>query len=166
MKKWISLFLSMMCVLTMVGCNTQEEVPDDFSFALTWNVYGVSSYDSETGKLVKTTDATNPEDYVTNYKLTKEDKEYIYDLLASLDVNSYPDTYNPSNDISKPSITLILTVRMDGTEKTIEAKNISDFDASDDEKAQKFLSVCEEISNRIMETEEWNALPEYEKSYR
>lgn len=166
MKKGVALFLSLMCVLAMVGCTVENKVPKDFSFALTWNVYGVSSYDSETGKLVKTTDATNPEDYVTNYKLTKEDKEYIYDLLASLDVNSYPDTYNPSNDISKTSITLILTVRMDGTEKTIEAKNISDFDASDDEKAQKFLSVCEEISNRLMETEAWKVLPEYEEFYR
>lgn len=166
MKKWISLFLSLICVLTMVGCNVEDEVPKDFSFALTWNYYGVSSYDSQTGKMVKTTDATNPDDYVTNYKLAKEDKKYIYDLLVSLDVNSYPDTYNPSSGISKPPMTLILTVRMDGMEKTITAENISGFATSEDEKGQKFLSICEEISNRLMETEAWKALPEYEKIYR
>ena len=49
----------------------------DFAFALTWNCYGISSYDSQTGKLVKTTDATNSDDYVTYYQLTDQDKEYI-----------------------------------------------------------------------------------------
>lgn len=69
-----------MFALSLVGCNKQEPksnptvVPEDFSFALTWNCYGVSSYDSQTGKLVKTTDATNPDDYVTYYQLTTEDK--------------------------------------------------------------------------------------------
>ena len=41
------------------------------------------SYDSQTGKLVKTTDATNPDDYVTYYQLTDADKEYIYNLIVS-----------------------------------------------------------------------------------
>ena len=94
MKKLIVIALALICVLSMAGCNTQEvadSIHEDFSFSLTWGVYGISSYDSQTGKLVKTTDATNPEDYVTYYKLTKEDKEAIYNLLTSLDVNSYPD---------------------------------------------------------------------------
>ena len=55
-------------------------IPEDFSFSLVWNCYGISSYDSQTGKLVKTTDATNPKDYITYYQLTDEDKEYIYNL--------------------------------------------------------------------------------------
>lgn len=143
-----------------------DKVPKDFSFALTWNYYGVSSYDSQTGKLVKTTDATNPDDYVTTYQLTEEDREHIYDLIASLDVNSYPDVYDLGSGMSKPSMTLILTVRMDGMEKTIKAENISNLMASEDEKEQYFLSVCNDISNRLMQTEEWKALPEYEKLYR
>ena len=59
-------------------------IPEDFSFSLVWNCYGISSYDSQTGKLVKTTDATNPKDYITYYQLTDEDKEYIYNLLVWL----------------------------------------------------------------------------------
>ena len=50
-----------------------------FSFNLTWGCYGVSSYDSETGILVKTNDATNPEEYVTTYYLTEEEKKQICD---------------------------------------------------------------------------------------
>ena len=45
---------------------------ESFSFSLVWNCYGVSSYDSETGRLIKTTDATNPEDYITHCELTED----------------------------------------------------------------------------------------------
>ena len=79
MKKLVAFVLALVCVLPIVGCNTQEPVsnpavvPEDFVVALTWDCYGISSYDSQTGKLVKTTDATNPDDYVTYYKLTDQD---------------------------------------------------------------------------------------------
>ncbi len=171
MKKLIALILVLVCVLTAAGCNTQETasnpavVPEDFAFALTWNCYGISSYDSQTGKLVKTTDATTPDDYVTYYQLTDQDKEYIYNLIAPLDVNSYPEVYDPQNGMSKPSMTLILTVYGNGTQKTIKAENIALSFISEDEKGQAFLSVCEAICNRLTATEEWKALPDYEMVY-
>ena len=171
MKKLIALVLLLVCVLTIAGCNTQESasnpaiVPEDFAFTLTWNCYGISSYDSQTGKLVKTTDATTPDDYVTYYQLTDQDKEYIYNLIAPLDVSSYPEVYDPQNGISKPSMTLILTVYCNGTQNTIKAENIALSFTSEDEKGQAFLAVCEAICNRLTATEEWKALPDYENLY-
>ena len=171
MKKLIALVLVLVCVLVVAGCNTKEPVsnpatvPEDFSVSLTWNCQGVSSYDSQTGKLVKTTDATTPDDYVTYYQLTDQDKEYIYDLIAPLDVNSYPEVYNPQNGMSKPSMTLILTVYCNGVQKTIKAENIALSFASEDKKGQAFLSVCEAICNILTATDEWKALPDYEKLY-
>lgn len=172
MKKSMTLVLLLVYVMTVVGCNVQMPannsavVPDDFAFALTWNCYGISSYDSRTGKLVKTTDTTNPDDYVTYYQLTDQDKEYIYNLIAPLDVGSYPDVYDPQNGMSFPSMTLVLTVYCNGTQKTIRAQNIALSFTSKDKKGQAFLSVCEAICNRLTATEEWNALPEYEKFYQ
>ena len=171
MKKSIVLVLVLVCIISIVGCGKQEPisnstaVPEDFTFALTWNCYGVSSYDSQTGKLVKTTDATNPEDYITYYRLTDQDKLYFYNLIASLDVSSYPDVYDPQNGMSTPSMTLILTVRCNGMQKTIQAENIALSFTSEDEKGQAFLSVCEAICDRLTATEEWNALPDYERLY-
>ena len=55
MKKLIVIALALICVLSMAGCNTQEvadSIYEDFSFSLTWGVYGISSYDTQTGKLV------------------------------------------------------------------------------------------------------------------
>lgn len=168
MKQLIAIALALICVLSMAGCNTQEvadSIHEDFSFSLTWGVYGISSYDSQTGKLVKTTDATNPEDYVTYYKLTNEEKEAIYNLLMSLDVNSYPDIYDPQNGPSSPDATLILTVRMNGETKTIKAEHISLRFVSEDEKGQLFLDTCDAISDMLESTEEWKALPDYENIY-
>lgn len=138
---------------------------EDFSFALTWNTYGISSYDSQTGELIKTRGATNPEAYVTDYRLTDEDKAYFYEVLTSLDVYDYPDVYDPQNGASKPSMTLILTLRINGRVKTIKAENISLIPVSQDEKGQRFLSACEAISNRLEATAEWKALPDYENLY-
>ena len=172
MKKLVAFVLALVCVLSIVGCNTQEPisnssaVPEDFSFALTWNCYGVSSYDSQTGKLVKTTDATNPDDYVTYYQLTDQDKEYIYNLITPLDISSYPEEYDPQNGMSKPSMTIILTVYCNGMQKTIKAESIAISFTSKDEKGQAFLSACEAISNRLTSTEEWKALPDYENLYK
>ncbi len=171
MKKVVALVLTTIFVLSFAGCNSKDKVndpiavPKDFAFSLTWNCYGVSSYDSGTGKLVKTTDATNQDDYVTYYSLTEADKEYIYNLIAPLDISSYPDEYDPQNGESKPSMTLILTVIQNGTEKTVKAEHIALSFESKDEKGQAFLSVCEAIRDRITSTEEWKALPDYEHYY-
>ncbi len=138
----------------------------NFSFSLTWNCYGVSSYDSKTGKLVKTTDATHPEDYVTEAYLTDEQLTEIYNLISEMEVNSYPDEYNPhGNAASKPPMTLILSVDMGGNEKTISAENIAISYETDNEKGQTFLTACKTIIDMLTATEEWKSLPEYEFFY-
>lgn len=170
MKKHLVYFLVFLFILTFSGCRSQKtnsnsEIPDDFSFSLTWDCYGISSYDSETGKLVKTTDTDHPEDYTAFYQLTDADKAYIYRLISDLDVHSYPDVYNPSNISSKPPMTLILTVCSNGTEKTIEAKNIAASFESEDKKGQLFLSTCKALRDLLTATAEWQALPDYENTY-
>ncbi len=139
-------------------------MPEDFSFALTWGVYGISSYDSRTGKLVKTKDATNPRDYVTYVKLSDEVMELIYKKLRALDVDSYPDEYDPTTG-SEPSAHLILTVRRGDYVKTISAKDVSlSYDAPFP-KGKRFINTCNEISDILTSTEEWKALPDYEFYY-
>ena len=171
MKKYVALLLTLVLILSMTSCKNNswpEGVPENFSFSLTWNCYGVSSYDSLTGELVKTTDATSPEDYITNYELTPEEIELIYNMIEELEVDSYPDEYDPhpANVASTPPMTLILTVRVGDTEKTITAENIAGSFSSQKQEGQEFLTVCKEIIDILTATEEWQELPEYEKHYR
>ena len=152
---------------TEANLNLPEAMPEDFSFALTWGCYGISSYDSRTGKLVKTKDATHPEDYITEYALPEESRERIYDCIRALDINSYPPEYNPHGDdiVSCPPMTLILTVRAGGAERTIQAENIAISYESKNEKGQSFLTACKAVCDILTATEEWKALPDYEFFY-
>ncbi len=181
MKKSLALLAALAILFSLAGCrgagssptSGAASVPDGtgeeiLSFALTWGVYGISSYDSATGRLVKTKDATHPEDYVTACTLPAGTMDEIRALLASLDADSYPDEYNPMGSLlaSIPSMTLILTVRTDGGEKTVRAENVSLSFHSDNAKGRKFLDVCRTISGILTETEEWKALPDYEFFYQ
>ena len=168
MKKLLSVLLATIFLLPCFsGCAESllpREVPEDFSFALTWGVYGISSYDSRTGKLVKTKDATNPSDYVTYIKLSEEVMEIIYKKIRALDVESYPDEYYPTLG-SEPSAELILTVRKGDYVKTIEAKDVSLSYTSPSVKGKRFIDTCLDISDILTATEEWKALPDYEFYY-
>jgi len=147
------------------------EAPEDFSFSLVWGTYGISSYDSRTGKLVKTSDATDPSKYTTTLSLDKETVNGIYSLLVSLDLESYPSVYDPMNDpdsetqvASSPSQTIKLTVRSEELNKTVSCEGIA-FAAGYDEKARDFLSAVAEIRDILTSTDEWKALPDYEFYY-
>ena len=143
------------------------DVPESSSFSLTWNTYGISSYDSATGKLVKTSDATNPEDYITTLELDGQQLFAIWELLWELDIETYPDEYDPQGGelSSEPSMTLILTLRDGDKVKTVRAEDIALTYESDDPKGQKFLDTCKGIRDILTATEEWKALPEYEFFY-
>ena len=170
MKKFTAIWICLFLIAVLSACQsgkTSKASLDSFRFFLTWNCYGDSSYDSESGKLIKQKAATNPEEYTTIYHLTDEQKQKIYDLITELDVNSYPDKYDPYEGevYSTPSMTLILTVKTDTIEKTIRAENIALAEKAGNKKGQKFLDVCEEISTILVSTDAWEALPEYEFLY-
>lgn len=138
----------------------------NYSFSLMWNTYGISSYDSKTGTLIKTSDATNPKEYTTNLKLTEQQYSAIWKLIKGLDIESYPDEYNPhGNGVSTPYMTLILSVKADGIDKTITVKETMLSYEADNKKGQKFLDTCKGIRDILTATEEWKALPEYEFFY-
>ena len=190
MKRLISIIAILFCLALLVSCDRakidipetdepetnipetewqEEDYPADFQFSLTWNTYGISSYDSDTGELVKTTDATNPEEYMTELHLTGEQKQLIWRAVAMLDLDSYPDApenYDPYPNVkSEPSQTVILTVTYNGESKTIQAKNIAFGGETLTREAAVFLHVRDVIVSIIKETDEWKALPEYEFYY-
>lgn len=149
-----------------VGVSSVSTNHPNYSFSLTWNTYGISSYDSITGTLIKTSDATNPKDYTTNLKLTEQQYSAIWKLIKGLDIESYPDEYNPHGDgSSDPHMTLILSVKADGIDKTITVKETMLSYEANNKKGQKFLDTCKGIQDILTATEEWKALPEYEFLY-
>ncbi len=168
MKTCIVILLIFSIIVTFSSCKAPSlpEEPEDFSFFIRWGVYGISSYDSETGKLVKTTDAKDPEDFVTYYKMSEDELKRVYGLIRDLGIESYPDEYDPNVGLgSDPSATVILTVRAGEYEKTVTAEEIAlGYDANT-VKGQRFLDTVKEIVDILTATEEWKALPVYEVLY-
>ena len=169
MKKIVLLF-----VFAFVFCSCQsakKPTENDFAFSLVWGCYGIRSYDSATGKLVKTSHATHPENYVTTLYLDEEQMREIYALIESIDLDSYPDEYDPhltedgQTTMSKPSMDLILTVEKDNVKKQVACRETSLGYTSLVGKGNDFLQVCKKIRDILMETEEWKALPDYEFLY-
>ena len=168
MKTCIVLLLIFSIMMTFSACGETRlsEEPEEFSFFIRWGVYGISSYDSETGRLVKTTDATEPDDYVTGYKMSEEELKRVYELIKRLRIESYPDEYDPNIGLSSdPSATVVLTVRSGDFEKTVTAEYISLGYDSNTVKGQRFLDTVKEIVDILTATEEWKALPVYEVIY-
>lgn len=151
--------------------NETLSLPEDFEFYLRWDCYGISSYDSASGKLVKTTDTKRPSDYTTTLKLTTSELATVYSILSELDLSAYPSEYDPhleSNGTtmtSSPPMTIVLRVAFDGNEYEIACENTAVSYSSNVPMGDKFLKACRAVINILTDSEEWKSLPEYEFFY-
>ncbi|MBQ7172410.1 MAG: hypothetical protein IJR89_09065 [Clostridia bacterium] len=178
-KRNLSVLLALL--LLLCACDTAPETEKngeeaalrDYTFSFRWNVCGISSYDSESGLLVKTTDATNPSRYRTTHILTAAEREEIGALLASLDLSAYPAEYDPFNapdaelrQMTSPDQTIVLSFVTPSFSKTVSCPNVClGMKGGYDEAAQRFLNVCGRLEEILTSTEEWKSLPDYEFLY-
>lgn len=173
MKKYFTSVLALIMAVLLWGCaegpreeSENETMPEDFAFSIVWNTYGISSYDSATGRLVKTTDATNPDDYVTTLELSGEDMEEIWHIINDLGMENYPEEYDPFEGVSSvPSQTIILSTVTDGAQEEIRCEDIAIASDSTTKKGRAFLAAVNDIINVIESTDEWQSLPDYEFLY-
>ncbi len=157
----------MECYPARFSLSADRMVAMEFDFSLSWGINGISSYDSKTGRLVKTDDVVDKENYETTHILTPQEKLQIFKIVQELNVYSYPDEYNPTEGKgSSPDETLILSVNFgeDDLPKTITARNVALDDATDWD-GQRFMDACDAIENILENTEEWKALPDYPYLY-
>ena len=150
--------------------NYAQKIPDDFSFFIVWNTYGISSYDSKTGDLIKENNASDVSKYMTTYKLTDAELERVYRALAIID--DLPDEYDPYNApdsenkiSSKPSQTIMVTVTKNGKTKTVTCENVCLSGEGYDDNAKTFLLAVDVIKSILMNTKAWQKLPDYEFYY-
>ena len=147
------------------GKASDPAAPADFCFTLVFDVYGIASYDSVTGRLVKTTDSAQPEKYVTSYFLTEEEKNEIYRRMLKINPENYPDDYDPCMHSSEPSRDIILHVKYGAVDKTITCKEIELLNHPKDEMGSAFLDTHDLIVGILKSSDEWKALPDFEVLY-
>lgn len=152
------------------------QVPDDFSLFFRWGIDGISSFDSKTGELIKDRGASDAAKYTATYTPDAFDCAYFYSLLTeSIDLFSYPaSSYDPYNAPdaklrlhASPSRTVEITLCANGKTHTVLLSDIALADASECwcEEAAHLVEVIEEIAAHLTATEEWMALPEYERCF-
>jgi len=149
-------------------------VPEDFAFSLIWGTYGISSYDSVTHRLVKTSDTSDPDKYTACAELSAADMKTICRILTELDVASYPSSFDPFNapgasiqHRSEPNQTIIVTVTANGVTNTVRCEGIGYFSLAwcYDGKAGAFYKAMEDVIDILTSTPEWESFPDYEKYY-
>ena len=149
------------------------ELPDDFAFSIVWGCYGISSYDSKTGNLVKTKDATDVSKYTSTVQLTEAQMTEVYRILFSeIDIFEYPDSYDPFNApdaeirvASEPNQTIIISVTANGRTKTVTCNEVALGSTGYCEEARAFMDAENKIVELITSLPEWAAFPEYEFFY-
>ena len=143
-------------------------LPDDFSFSIVWDTFGISSYDSKTGKLIKTYDTADINKYTAVYNMTEEELLAVYKILFyDIDIREYPDAYDPYNDPSgksgrvtaDPWDNVIIKVTANGEEKTVECKEIVRSYKGYNGLATAFVLAKFRIESILTSTPEWKALP-------
>ncbi len=137
----------------------------EFSFALTWNTYGVSSYDSQTGVLIKRNDVENVEECTAIYPLTEEQKRKVFEYFRTVNFDAFPDEYEPCENMSVPCITLVLTIRYGDKVKTITANCVNYDYIGKNPSAQTFLDTCKMLQEMLEGTDAWKDLPDYPYYY-
>lgn len=170
MKRFIALLLS---VIFLSGCDVMDlfnplpkQMPEDFSFSIIWNTFGVSSYNSKTGELIKYSEAKEPSLYKTSLFLSNEDTMNIYDKLHNLNFANYNETLSSSNFYqSIPFSNLSISVTTSKISKTLSANEVGNVELAKNESAQIFLDTINFIVNIIESSAEWIALPDFEIVY-
>ena len=121
------------------------DLPDDFSFSLSWNINGHGSYDSAKGILTWGAGGEQRRELI----LSNEKKRAIREILLQLNLSDYPDAARP--EVCSPG-ELILTIRCGRAEKTVGCTGGSRAGNS------RLASACYAIIGIITSSEEEGAL--------
>ena len=166
------LLIPITVLMAISSCSTSDVPPfsvaqEDFYFVLTWGVRKDSSYDSRTGKLIKTkyVRERQPEEYIATYQYPNINE--IYEMAKSINVYSYADDYYPyegSSIRTNPSVDYVLEIN----DKTITSEDCPFYNGIPDgvtKRGKQYLTLVFAIKNTLTNSEEWKAMPDPEILY-
>ena len=172
MKKCILFLLPLLASCSLSSNNQTEKLykNDDFEFSIVWDL-SRSSYDSETGELVKSRDYVEhkPEDFITNYNLLTDERKAIFNKAIEIDVCSYDEKYNPyleddnASWLVEPSAGLIYEDSYIRIEIPFYTNN-KRYNPTN-KKGKALIEYFQLIIDIVINTDEWKSLPDYEVLY-
>lgn len=162
-------FIVISCVIIfgIIRYDRSNQMPEDFSFYFSFGTENNMFYDSASKVLVKDQRAKHPERYTTKLAVSKAQRKQIWEKIRQMDMDSYPDRYDPNpGSISSPSLSIELTVSYGDYSKTIQCDQIAYIFEAKDQKGRLFLQTCKDIMELLQNSKEWKKLPQYERLYQ
>ena len=146
--------------LQSMGCRIiTAECPDgipNYSLSITWGVDGCMRYDSAAGEFVKGTEKAP-------VQLTDAQRLTIWQLLAGMPYDAYPEEYLPNPDTdADPDEIMILSVTVGGSTHTVSTRGSAFFNIEDEgvkNGADTFREAFGKIVDLLEAMPEWQALP-------
>ena len=126
MKKiLVSMFL-LVFGLCLLGCDTNmtslpEEMPDDFSFTLTFGFDGY--YDSKTGILKNGYNNELECECKTILYFTEEELKGIYEIFRCYGIDRFDSELKATDQMAKPSYNIVITYFLNNKESKIIIQN-------------------------------------------
>ncbi|MBP5155237.1 MAG: VWA domain-containing protein [Clostridia bacterium] len=141
---------------------------EGFGFAIGWGIYSDSTYDSRTGRLVKSHFQPDIADYTATLVLSEEQLAAVKEILDRLDLESYPAEFTPYDDIDSTVMEqtipyeTIKIVMYDGPRAvSVCCNEIALFgEKAYSEKTKAFFNAAQEITRIITASPEWQSLRE------
>ena len=173
MKKLLLLLSAIVVFACFVSCGNKEEpseqIPEEYDFVFVWNIS--NQYDSV--KETISTDlgsdsiSSSGKKYTTTYKLTKEQKEEIRNILNTVDLSKLSGKLETRDDIfiSDNFPNFRLTVVSDSFSTNIWGEVwLSDYQTpeytgwSEDYEGNKLLEACSQIAKILYSTDAYKGL--------
>lgn len=156
-----------------MSCTNKKVEYDNFDFSIVWGVHGMSSYDSSSGTLIKTTyfeKGSSQDDYKTQLYLSKETKDNFVNMLNNINIYSYPKNYDPyyykrRTIYSTPGYKIKLSIPDLEIETRDTLPMYSDDVTNISKEGKSFLSCIDSITTYIENTSEWKSLKDSEVTF-
>ena len=164
----ILLLIMVISLILVAGCNnsqdnTNQKMPDDFNFSLTYGTYGKQKIDTLNNVVVK--DLVEDGTIEASISLTKKEKQAIYDEMMKIDIMSELnlDEENKEKECQhEPSSISKWDILMNGETKSFYYKAYCEYP----EDVLNLIKLEEYIHKVVSSKKEYMDLPEGKGSYQ
>jgi len=169
MKKLLLKILLAICVFCLVGCDANmtslpQEVPEDFSFALTFGFDGY--YNSKTGILKNGYNYDLDCECKTTLIFNEEELKEIYSIFLQGTIDRWKEELTVSEELVVPSYVIEISFTAEGKTKNIKIYGASFIELDEWKNSVRLGKAYYKIVNEyIKNSEEYKTLPSNQNMY-
>jgi hypothetical protein len=160
----ILFFIMAIFLILVTGCNnlkdnTNQKMPDDFNFSLSYGTYGKQEIDTFHNLVVK--DLVEDGTVEASISLTSKEKQAIYDEMIKIDIMGDLDLDKEKECETEPSSISKWNIQMNGETRSFHYTTYCEYP----EDVLNLIKLEEYIHSVVSSKEDYKALPEAKGYY-